>query len=80
MAGNYPAGVTDADFCDELWEPEPSDEDFEGEYLERIEDEAAQLPPYDFTAEFAGELVWTDQDIAEYEAWLVGDEDARRAA
>jgi hypothetical protein len=69
---NYPAGVTDA-MIDELVGydvPEPTDEEIEAAYLDRLEAEAAMLPPYDFTAEAAGALEWSDEDIAEYEAWM----------
>jgi hypothetical protein len=91
--GNYPAGVTDADFYDQPWEmadPEPTDEELEAEYLDRLEQEAEALPPYDFSAEVGADFVWTDADIAEYERRLalrdadprmsLDYEEARRAA
>jgi hypothetical protein len=50
MASNYPAGVTDA-MIDELLgydEPELTDEELDAMYLDRLEQEAAALPPAEF--------------------------------
>lgn len=72
MAYWYPAGVTEADFYD-YDEPdyEPTEADLEDEYLDRLEQEAAALPPADFSFELAADFIWTDAEILEYERRLM---------